>query len=748
MSEYLNRAITLAQDAAKLSLRLSEGLVDNALEFGLDTPGSFYDTAEYKMGPALQKELSSDKDKDKLMAMKRLLATVAKGQDASGHFADVVKNVASGSLEVRRLVYIYLLRYAEQEQDLALLSVNTFQRDLADDNQVIRALALRVMSSIRVQVIVPIVVLAVKKLSGDPSPHVRKAAALAIPKLLMLDGELREELTETVGGMLGESSPLALGSVIRAYQVVCPGRWEMVHKEYRRWCGLLQELDEWGQMEMVRLLATYGRTQFMEPLGDMEADHRLLLDSIEPLLRSHNSAVVMSAVSAFYHIAPTERLGVVSKPLIRLLKQGRETQYVVLTNVLQISRRRPELFREYVESFYVAGTDPEFARQLKLQIMSVIMDAKTMARAGAELEAYGKRGWVGAAQVWADSGHRAGSPMQCLQRLLQMIVQDNGRHRAVSNAAMRGVRQLLLDGSVRDDASKAITLYDILSYLVLKIKPLCQGDEGRAHVIGLVGEFINSRFGQLHGADVLRQAARDFKQSGELTKIQVLELSRRLGQMAEPEERHEDLHRYVFLQARYDVSFGVRERARMLKGLEESGLDRRVARDLLMVASNSTKGKQSQKGFVVGSLALTMGHPTDGYAGLPEWPSTRPEAVDRGQIARAVKAETSSRAINIAGISGRAVPHTTDGYGTPRNTAAMEEDLDAFLDSEDSGAVRRPFAVPVATEPTESSSESEEASEEPEPEEGKEPDSSSSGLESDSSEEQPFIIEDTSKYWQ
>lgn len=40
----------------------------------------------------------------------------------------VVKNVASTSFEVRKLVYIYLLRYAEQEPDLALLSINTFQK--------------------------------------------------------------------------------------------------------------------------------------------------------------------------------------------------------------------------------------------------------------------------------------------------------------------------------------------------------------------------------------------------------------------------------------------------------------------------------------------------------------------------------------------------------------------------------------------------------------------------------------------
>ena len=107
---------------------------------------------------------------------------ISKGRDVSEFFPDVVKNVASQNLEIRKLVYIYLLRYAEQEPDLALLSINTFQRDLTDQNQLIRAMALRVMSGIRVPVISPIVLLAIKKCMTDLSAYVRKTADHAIPK--------------------------------------------------------------------------------------------------------------------------------------------------------------------------------------------------------------------------------------------------------------------------------------------------------------------------------------------------------------------------------------------------------------------------------------------------------------------------------------------------------------------------------------------------------------------------------------
>ena len=98
------------------------------------------------------------------------------------------------TFQIKKLVYVYLTRYAEERQDVALLSISTFQRALKDPNQLIRASALRVLSSIRVPVIVPIVMLAIRDSAVDMSPFVRKTAAHAIPKLHSLDPDQKEEL--------------------------------------------------------------------------------------------------------------------------------------------------------------------------------------------------------------------------------------------------------------------------------------------------------------------------------------------------------------------------------------------------------------------------------------------------------------------------------------------------------------------------------------------------------------------------
>jgi AP-3 complex subunit beta len=110
------------------------------------------------------------------------LQLISKNLPASMYFAQVVKNVASPNLEIRKLVYIYLLRYAPTSPDLALLSINSFQRDLSDSNPLIRAMSLRVLSGMRLEMVAGVVRQAIATAARDPSPYVRKAAALAIGK--------------------------------------------------------------------------------------------------------------------------------------------------------------------------------------------------------------------------------------------------------------------------------------------------------------------------------------------------------------------------------------------------------------------------------------------------------------------------------------------------------------------------------------------------------------------------------------
>jgi AP-3 complex subunit beta len=194
-------------------------LQKNLSLYNLDpASGSIFQS--YKKHDDLKQMLDSNKDSLKLEAMKRIIGMIAKGKDASDLFPAVVKNVVSKNIEVKKLVYVYLVRYAEEQQDLALLSISTFQRALKDPNQLIRASALRVLSSIRVSLIIPIVMLAIKDSAQDMSPYVRKTAAHAIPKLYNLDPEQKEELITVIEKLLSDRTTLVVGSAVMAFEEV------------------------------------------------------------------------------------------------------------------------------------------------------------------------------------------------------------------------------------------------------------------------------------------------------------------------------------------------------------------------------------------------------------------------------------------------------------------------------------------------------------------------------------------------
>ena len=201
----------------------------------------------------VRRALDSKFPQEKLHGMKSLFGMAALNQHVTHLFPDVVKNVTVENMEIKKLVYMYLVRHAGDQPDLALLSVNSFQRDLSDQNPLIRALALRVMSSIRLPIIQPIVLMAVQRCAKDGSAHVRKTVATALPKLVLPPGTLSEPEEEAAshteeeaashtreGGLavllqrLGDMSPSVLTAAVFAFHELGSQQIDSLHTHYHR----------------------------------------------------------------------------------------------------------------------------------------------------------------------------------------------------------------------------------------------------------------------------------------------------------------------------------------------------------------------------------------------------------------------------------------------------------------------------------------------------------------------------------
>lgn len=59
-----------------------------------------------------------------------------------------------------------------------------------------------------------------------------------------------------------------------AFEEVCPERIDLIHKNYRKLCNLLIDVEEWGQVVIISMLTRYARTQFLSPTQNVSGCRR------------------------------------------------------------------------------------------------------------------------------------------------------------------------------------------------------------------------------------------------------------------------------------------------------------------------------------------------------------------------------------------------------------------------------------------------------------------------------------------
>ncbi|CAG8769540.1 7064_t:CDS:2, partial [Acaulospora colombiana] len=78
----------------------------------------------------------------------------------------------------------------------------------------------------------------------------------------------KDALVDIITTLLNDNSPFTIGSVVMAFDDVCPQRFDLIHPHYRKLCRMLIDADEWGQIAIIGLLLRYARTQFLNPNPD------------------------------------------------------------------------------------------------------------------------------------------------------------------------------------------------------------------------------------------------------------------------------------------------------------------------------------------------------------------------------------------------------------------------------------------------------------------------------------------------
>ncbi len=95
-------------------------------------------------------------------------------------------------------------------------------------------------------------------------------------------------------------------------------------------------------------------------MGELDEDHKLLLTTAFPLLKSRNSGVVVAVASLFHYLGSRSQMEneAVGKALVRVMRNHRGIQFVILNNIASLAATSPDTFRKYLKDFYAVVRAP------------------------------------------------------------------------------------------------------------------------------------------------------------------------------------------------------------------------------------------------------------------------------------------------------------------------------------------------------------------------------------------------------
>ncbi|EME78613.1 uncharacterized protein MYCFIDRAFT_167959 [Pseudocercospora fijiensis CIRAD86] len=748
----------------------------------------------------IKKMLDSRNERDVLDGLRRVVAMQYSNppQPTLTFFPAVLKTLSWQYPSTRPLVYNYLIHHAEADPDTALLAINTIQKSLSDANPRVRAMALKTMSGIRVPVISQIVSLAIKKGVSDLSPVVRKVAALACVKCIKLDPNTRPQVGEYLATLLADKQYYVAGAAVQAFLEICPDRLDMIHPNYRRLCKMIVDMDEWGQLALIKLFTVYSRKCFprrtkrvkkavnqeqrakdfyedldereeneddFEEVEQIDADLELFLKSIQPLLSSRNSAVIVAVARAYLYLSPSKHLPQAIGPLIALLRSPQDINQVALYNIVQVCLTDPTYFVPYLRHFLIRSNEAPHIWQLKLEILTLIFPhspKETQDLILAELEHFSK-------------GHNA--------QLVRESVRAIGRcAQASSDATSRRCLSLLLKQIRSSDATLVGEAMEVIRHLIqrapnehrktvirlAKNLDTLSSPTARASIVWLVGEFAGIDPESNIAADVLRILIKNYPDENDEVRAQIILLGAKVylhylnaknekqkaiealnpekpppqtstilsddtegfredafsSTPEKPEEAEskpkdpiELLYAHTMLLARYTPSYSLRDRARLFRSLLAIETSTELASLLLLAPKpvpQAPSPSESRRDLLLGSTALVLGTEVRGYERLPEWVTEGEEPDSRLRDDEGGKEYVADRVVTAAE---RLDEQAERDHGYSGGKVRKEKTLDDWLD-----------------ESEESESESEE--EETESEEEEEEDEEESEYETDSEEDE------------
>ena len=345
--------------------------------------GSKYFTNPNPEDAELQEALNSMKLSRQKDSMKQIIASMTIGKDVSKLFPDVVKLIRTKNIELKKLVYLYLINYARVKPDLIFLAVAAFHSDAKEGaTPLIRGLAIRTMGCIRVPEIVSYLCETLSYCIKDKDAYVRKTAAMCVSKLYQTSPQqVRENgFINILHECLDDENPIVVANAMSALSEISilsgVNQIKIKSKNLKNIIDALSKANEWAQVQILDALVFYNTKK--------SSHAEEVIEGVMPRLSHVNQSVVMSTIKVIMKfmdcIDDIEKIKTYCKKLtnsiMSVLISYPEIQYILLRSLHAIVLKRPILLEKEFKYFYVQYNDPIYIKLEKVDILYKLCNKK------------------------------------------------------------------------------------------------------------------------------------------------------------------------------------------------------------------------------------------------------------------------------------------------------------------------------------------------------------------------------------
>ena len=322
--------------------------------------------------------------------IKKVIMYMTLGIDMSRLFSEMVMASQLGDTVQKKMVYLYLTTYAEENADLAILAVNTLQKDTRDVDPSVRGLALRSLCSLQLPNMVEYLEPAVQTGLSDPSGYVRKTAVLGVLKLSALLPNM-DAFTERIQAMLLTDPDVSV--VSNCISVLA---------EQNQLAPLIDQALVYGLLNRFPQFSEWGKCAVLESVVSLyfpsdEEEIFNLMNALDLFLKQ-SSAPVSFAIFKLFLVWTVERPDIndqvlmrIKDPLLTLLSAAAaspELQQTILGEIEKLlanSNFFRSLMSPHWKLFLLADVDTIASSRTKLTILGHLESSPELI---AELSSY------------------------------------------------------------------------------------------------------------------------------------------------------------------------------------------------------------------------------------------------------------------------------------------------------------------------------------------------------------------------